>query len=53
MYPVRMIRAKKRYIDPYVAGKGRVSELCTGFRNAVEKFKSFSFEYLLEGKSAL
>ncbi|MBQ4197519.1 MAG: hypothetical protein II659_06710 [Bacteroidales bacterium] len=53
VYPVRMIRAKKRYIDPYVAGKGRVSELCTGFRNAVEKFKSFSFEYLLEGKSAL
>ena len=48
-YPVRKISAKKRYIDPYVAGKGRVSELNRIFREEVEAFLTYSFDYYLEG----
>ena len=49
-YPVRKISAKKRYIDPYVAGKGRVSELNRIFREEVEAFRTYSFDYYLEGR---
>lgn len=36
----RVIPAKKRFIDPLVVGRGRVSELDEGFRRELERFLS-------------
>lgn len=40
----RVIRAKKRYIDPLVAGEGRLSEIDAGFRAEVRAFLDESQE---------
>ncbi len=39
-----VVRAKKRFIDPLVAGRGRVSELDPGFRARAEAFLAESQE---------
>ncbi|MCR5491768.1 MAG: hypothetical protein K6F32_06545 [Bacilli bacterium] len=45
------IGGKKRFIDPYVKGRGRLSGISEEFRNKVKAFKSVSFGLYL--KSAL
>lgn len=39
----KAVLAKLRYIDPYVKGQGRLSELCPGFKRALEEFKKADF----------
>ena len=46
----RKIDAKKRFIDPLVSGKGRVSALDPSFREAMERFKALSFDYYVCGE---
>lgn len=41
--------AKKRYIDPFVVGSGRVTELFPDFRQKLEEFLSSSQKDYLEG----
>ena len=48
-YPVRQISAKKRYIDPYVEGLGRVTELSPEFKTAVREFLEEDFRYGIKG----
>lgn len=48
-YPVYRIEAKKRFIDPFVEGKGRVTDVCPGFREAVRAFRDYSFDYPVAG----
>ena len=50
-YPVRVISAKKRCIDPFVAGKGRVSSLYPSFRKALDDFMGYSFDYGVCGRA--
>lgn len=50
-YPVYRIDAKKRFIDPYVAGRGRVSALSAEFKEAVTAFREYSFDYPVAGCS--
>ena len=50
-YPAYKIDAKRRYINPFVYGRGRLSEISEEFCSAMEEFKSRSFDYLLEGWS--
>ena len=45
----RQIRAKKRYIDPFVAGQGRVSDLDPAFRQELRSFLTQSQEEWLLG----
>ena len=45
------IRAKKRYIDPLVDGRGRVSELCGEFAEKVNAFLAEPQDKLLNGVS--
>ena len=45
----RQIRAKKRYIDPFVAGQGRVSDLDPAFRQELLSFLTQSQEEWLLG----
>ena len=52
-YPVRVISAKKRRIDPLVAGEGRVSALSTSFAAALNDFMRESFNERLKGFSTL
>lgn len=40
----RIIPAKKRYIDPYVQGRGRVSKLSPAFAEKLQQFLSVSFD---------
>ena len=37
------VPAKLRYIDPYVKGRGRVSELCPDFKKALNEFLATDF----------
>lgn len=46
-YPVRKINAKKRYIDPFVAGKGRVSVFSGKFRLLADAFRKETFDYFI------
>ena len=46
-YPVRKINAKKRYIDPFVAGKGRVSVISDKFRILADAFREETFDYFI------
>ncbi len=46
----RKIPAKKRYIDPFIKGIGRVSANDSGFRKAKEEFLATSQEYFLIGE---
>ena len=45
----RQIRAKKRYIDPLIKGKGRASASSAGFSQALSSFLSQDFEEWLRG----
>ena len=45
----RKIYAKKRYIDPYVAGRGRVSALDADFAAALDAFRAQSQDYWVRG----
>ena len=45
----RKIYAKKRYIDPYVAGRGRVSALDADFAAALDAFRTQSQDYWVRG----
>ena len=45
----RRIYAKKRYIDPFVAGRGRVSALDTDFAAALDAFRSQRQDYWVRG----
>ena len=45
----RKIYAKKRYIDPYVAGRGRVSVLDADFAAALDAFRVQSQDYWVRG----
>lgn len=47
----RTVNAKKRYIDPMVEGKGRVSSLCTAFQENLGSFLGKSFDYAICGTS--
>ena len=46
-----LIRAKKRYIDPLVVNKGRVSSIYKEAKEKIDEFLSMSFEYYLRGYS--
>lgn len=41
----RTIKAKKRRIDPFVPGKGRVTEFDAGYRASLQEFLDYSFDY--------
>ncbi len=41
------VPSKKRYIDPYVMGQGRVSSLSEKAKTAIQAFRSLSFEAYL------
>lgn len=45
----RKIAAKKRYIDPLVVGKGRVSSLSAAFAGELQAFKAQSQAYYVRG----
>ena len=47
--PWRKINAKKRYIDPYVLNKGRVSLLDPSFAEKKRLFEALSFDYYVIG----
>lgn len=49
--PWRQIRAKKRRIDPLVAGQGRVSALDPAFGRALEAFMASPQDYWICGES--
>ncbi|MDD5808515.1 MAG: hypothetical protein PUC93_05520 [Oscillospiraceae bacterium] len=44
------IFAKKRCIDPYVRGRGRVSELDAGFAAQLHAFRTQSQDYWVRGR---
>ncbi|MBR4979969.1 MAG: hypothetical protein IKY05_00520, partial [Bacteroidales bacterium] len=52
-YPVRVISAKKRRIDPLVAGEGRVSVVSSSFASALNDFMSETFNEHLKGFSTV
>lgn len=41
----RIIPAKKRWIDPLVKGRGRISEINRGMRNEIETYQNTAFTY--------
>ena len=43
------IEAKKRYIDPMVMGKGRISSLSVSAKQDIDDFLRLSFDYYLKG----
>ncbi|MBQ7223011.1 MAG: hypothetical protein IJS38_00370 [Erysipelotrichaceae bacterium] len=43
------INTKKRFIDPYVCGSGRVSSLDAAFREELTAFVNQSFDYWMKG----
>lgn len=45
----RIIPAKKRHINPLVAGEGRLSSLCPAFRSKLEEFLSWDFTVPIAG----
>lgn len=47
----RVIDAKRRCIDPFVEGQGRVSQLAPDYREALESFRRRSLLYRIEGVS--
>ena len=46
----RTVDAKKRRIDPFVEGKGRVSCLCGEYASALQNFLDYSFDYLIDNE---
>lgn len=47
----RQIDAKRRFIDPMVRGKGRVSALSPSFKKALDSFTGTKFDYWICGSS--
>ena len=47
---IRIIPAKKRYIDPYVQGRGRVSKLSPVFAEKLQQFLDISFDEPVMGE---
>ena len=45
------VAAKKRYIDPLVEGKGRVSSISERAGKLIEEFRNKSFDYYMKGKT--
>lgn len=45
-----MVPAKKRCINPYVPGRGRVAEYDEEYRVALKEFQNYSFEYWIAGR---
>lgn len=45
-----MVRAKKRYIDPLVKNRGRVSQMDAAFRERVDAFLSESQDAPMIGR---
>lgn len=43
------VKAKKRFIDPYVVSEGRLSKLDEEVAKQIEKFESIDFEYYMTG----
>ena len=43
------INAKKRYIDPYIYGLGRVSKIYPEYKIQMKKFLDISFDYYIKG----
>lgn len=46
----RRIHAKKRYINPFVRDKGRISSLSNGYAEALEQFLDLSFDVEICGE---
>ena len=46
----RMIHAKKRYIDPYILNKGRVTTIDTNYNQLLQEFLNSSFTYWICGR---
>lgn len=46
----RIIQAKKRYIDPYVAGKGRVTDIYPSYYQDLQQFIDESQDYWVVGR---
>ncbi len=46
----RIVVAKKRYINPYVQGQGRVSEIFPEFKDAIEQYLSEDLNYTVYGR---
>ena len=46
----RKINAKKRHIDPFVFGKGRVTEISEEYREDLHAFLNHSFDYWISGE---
>ena len=44
-----MIQAKKRYIDPLIRDKGRVSSVFEDCAEKITKFRNYSFDYYVKG----
>jgi hypothetical protein len=44
------VRAKKRYIDPYVKGKGRIRQLSSAFEETVKAFMAEDYSVKLKGE---
>lgn len=42
-----LIKSKKRYIDPYVYNKGRLSKINSKVKTEIQKFLNLSFDYYL------
>lgn len=43
----RIVHAKKRYVDPFVPGMGRVTQWDEMFRNELREYLDFSFDYTI------
>ena len=48
----RQIDAKRRFIDPMVSGKGRLSTLSPSFQKSLDSFINTKFDYWICGSSA-
>ena len=47
----KIVRSKKRYINPYVEGMGRVKDLSVAFAQALEQFLAYPLDEPLWGES--
>ncbi len=49
--PLKIIHAKRRFIDPMVSGKGRFSTLSPSFKKSQDSFINTKFDYWICGNS--
>lgn len=47
----RMILAKKRYINPYIQNKGRITTIDSNYQKQLQEFLDYSFNYWICGRS--